>query len=143
MQFKEAEQKFRDYLRLQDMFYTKERALILEAVYNTVDHFSADELVFQMQQQGLKVSRATLYRALSHMNEAGILNQADFGHGHTHYEPPRQGEPHEHLTCEKCGFVIEVMIPELEKALRKAAVKAGFTQVHHHLRVTGICPKCQ
>lgn len=139
----QAEKSFRDYLRRHDMFYTKERALILEAVYNTDDHFSADELVFQMQQQGLKVSRATLYRALGHMNDAGILNQADFGHGHTHYEPPRMDEPHEHIACEKCGKISEVIIPDLEKILHKAAQKAGFSSVQHHLRMTGICKKCQ
>jgi len=142
MKYEEAEKKFRDYLRRHEMFFTKERALILQAVYQAEDHFSADELVFQMQKQGLKVSRATLYRALGHMNEAGILNEADFGHGHTHYEPPRQGEPHEHITCEKCGAVLEIAMPELEKLLQKATLKSGYVLRSHHLRMTGICPKC-
>lgn len=143
MTFEEAEKKFREYLRAHDMFYTKERALILQAVFKAEDHFSADEMVFQMQQQGLKVSRATLYRALAHLNDAGILNEADFGHGHAHYEPPHQGIPHEHITCEKCGAVTEIPMPELEKALLKSALQAGFKHIHHHLRITGLCQKCQ
>lgn len=138
----EAEKKFREYLRRHDMFYTKERAVILDAVYQAEDHFSADEMVFQMQKQGLKVSRATLYRALGHMHEAGVLNQADFGHGHTHYEPPRMDEPHEHITCERCGTVAEVVVPDLEKTLRKAVQKAGFDLTSFHLRMSGNCKKC-
>lgn len=143
MRREEAEAKFRAYLQAHDMFFTKERRTILEAVFAAEDHFSADDMVFTMQQQGLKVSRATLYRALSHMHEAGILEQADFGHGHTHYEPPRKGRPHEHIACEKCGKVVEIPIPELQALLEKAASKAGYTQWRHQLRLTGLCPACQ
>ena len=96
--FEQAESLYKDFLARNKMFYTKERVTILEAVMGRDDHFSVDELLYDMQSKKLRVSRATLYRALSQLVDANILVEADFGHGHIHYELVG-AEPHEHLVC--------------------------------------------
>jgi len=143
MTLAEIEKRYRDYLSKADMLYTKERALILQSVLSRNDHFSADDLLFHMHAEGSDVSRATLYRNLKLLAKAGLLIEADFGHGHIHYEPAVGSNPHEHLICTKCGAVTEVSTAKLDEAIYQAAKTQGFQVEHHLLKVFGLCAKCQ
>ena len=135
-----ARESYREYLIRNRMFFTKERNVILEAVLNRDDHFSVDELLYDMQSQQLRVSRATLYRALSQLVDAGILVEADFGHGHIHYERVG-GEPHEHLICVKCGKVREVQSPDLIQLVHDLAQNEGLKYVNQKTQIFVECPQ--
>jgi Fur family ferric uptake transcriptional regulator len=135
--------KYRKYLAEQGKLYTRERESILQSAFAREDHFSADDLYFHMRQEGIDVSRATLYRNLKQMAEAGLLNEADFGHGHTHYERAHDGAPHEHLVCKKCGRVTEVNAQDLGDFVRKAAQSQGFQIDHYQIQILGTCKACQ
>jgi Fur family ferric uptake transcriptional regulator len=143
MNFEQAVEKYKDFLDAHKQFYTRERARILEAVFAYQGHFSAEDLAFEMQKNGQPASRATLYRALAHLQDAGILTPVDLGHGHIHYEPPEGESPHEHISCVSCGHVFEAEMPELEKAIAREAKKQGFSAVHHSLRISGVCKNCR
>jgi Fur family transcriptional regulator, ferric uptake regulator len=135
-----AAEIYKSYLarQSQKMFYTKERALILEAVLQQPNHFSVDELFYDMHTKGMKVSRATLYRALSQLAESNILVEADFGHGHMHYELVGR-EPHEHLVCRECGKVFEVVSDEFSQAVQKLGSSQGFVVQGHKTQIYGTC----
>ena len=115
MTLEEATAQYKSFLSKRNMLVTQERMLILQAIFERSDHFSAEDLLFYMQQDKLQVSRATLYRNLKLMAEAGILTEADFGHGHLHYEKVEKGKPHEHLVCRECGDITEVYSADLER----------------------------
>jgi Fur family transcriptional regulator, ferric uptake regulator len=136
------EKRFKEYLNRNKMFYTRERSVILEAILGRKDHFSVDELMFEMQQHGQKVSRATLYRCLSQMVDAGVLNEADFGHGHLHYEVINTDDPHEHLICKNCGKITEVSNPDFTRAVEQLAQLEGFTMSHYKTQIFGSCSEC-
>jgi Fur family ferric uptake transcriptional regulator len=140
--FESAEEIYKQFLQRNKMFYTRERAVILETVMSRSDHFSVDELLFSMQKDKLRVSRATLYRSLSQLADAGILIEADFGHGHMHYEV-MGGEPHEHLVCTKCSSVTEVVSPDFIKSLQDLAAQEHFQLSSHKTQVFGVCADCQ
>ncbi len=123
------------------MLLTKERSALLEFIFAQQGHFSADELLFEMQRTGLKVSRATLYRTLSHLVEAGILSESDFGHGHTHYEIDLGAKPHVHLIDSQNGEVKEVASAKLEAALRELTRREGFTVKRYKIQVFGNFPR--
>ena len=107
------------------MFFTKERVALLHAIFEQPDHFSADELLFEIQKSSRKVSRATLYRSLSQMVEVGILSESDFGHGHTHYEVLMGAKPHAHLILSDTGEVREIHSKRLEQVLDELAEREG------------------
>lgn len=143
MKLELAEKQYREFLSRKRMFYTRERALIFRAIFARNDHFSADDLLFYMRQENINVSRATLYRSLSHLVEAGVLVEADFGHGHIHYERLQEREPHDHLVCKKCGKVIEVSSQALLKALESLAAGEGFSLESHRSQLFGQCRECR
>jgi Fur family ferric uptake transcriptional regulator len=140
---------YTDFLKKNKMFFTKERAQLLDFIFDQKGHFSADELMFEMQKRraaaagDVKVSRATLYRSLSQMVDAGILSESDFGHGHTHYEVTVGTKPHVHLICTDTGDVKEVFSVKLEEALNDLAKKEGFKIKRYKIQVFGVSKNSQ
>ena len=126
------------FLSLNSMFFTKERKLILAMALNHSSHFSADELLFDIQKAHKKVSRATIYRCLRQMVECGVLVEADFGHGHQHYELSLGNERHIHLIDTKTGKVREVVNEDLYKIISKIANSESFEISHQKIQLFGI-----
>ncbi len=137
VQLASAKSRYAEFLKRHKMLQTRERAALLEFLFSQKGHFSADEILYEMQRTGLKASRATLYRALSHFVEAGILSESDFGHGHTHYEIDLGSKPHVHLVDSTGDEVKEVANPQLEKMLGEMARKEGFTIKRYKIQVFG------
>lgn len=132
-----AQTRYAEFLKRNKMFLTKERTALLEFIFVQEGHFSADELLYEMQRTGLKASRATLYRTLSQLVEAGVLSESDFGHGHTHYEVDMGDRPHAHFVSLDSDDVREVTSPKLEAALDELLRKEGFTAKRFNLQVFG------
>jgi Fur family ferric uptake transcriptional regulator len=132
-----AQARYAEFLKRNKMFLTKERTALLLFILEQKGHFSADELLFEMQRIGLKASRATLYRTLSQLVEASVLSESDFGHGHTHYEIDMGDRPHAHLVSLESDDVREVTSPKLEAAIAELMRKEGFTPKRFNLQVFG------
>src|SRR5271167_2371555 len=69
---------FRRYLHAQQLKFTPERAMILDAALRQKGLFEAERLVTDLKGLGHRVSRATAYRTLTHLQDAGILKQVFF-----------------------------------------------------------------
>jgi Fur family ferric uptake transcriptional regulator len=132
-----AQARYAEFLKRNKMFLTKERTALLLFILEQKGHFSADELLFEMQRIGLKASRATLYRTLSQLVEASVLSESDFGHGHTHYEIDMGDRPHAHLVSLESDDVREVTSHKLEAAIAELMRKEGFTPKRFNLQVFG------
>jgi len=52
--------------------------MILDAVLRKTALFEAEQLAIDLRQLGHRVSRATVYRTLAHLQDAGILKQVFF-----------------------------------------------------------------
>ena len=136
-QFASAQTRYTEFLKQNKMLMTRERVALLKFLFAQKGHFSADELLYEMQRTSLKVSRATLYRTLGHFVEAGILSESDFGHGHTHYEIDLGSKPHVHLVSLDNDKVKEVANPQLEAVLKQLAHKEGFDIKRYKIQVFG------
>ena len=137
------EEKFRTHIQTKGLKYTNERKRILEAVLSMPSHFEVDELHIKMRSQyHNNVSRATIYRTLPLMVEAGILREVLIVDKHAHYEHTSRHKHHEHLICLKCGKIIEFVNPQLEDLLMSVAGDHQFHVKGHKLEMTGICKDC-
>ena len=77
---------FRRFLKSQHLKYTPERADILNAIIDFDDVFEAEELLLRMRTAGHDVSKATIYRTIHLLQEAGIITQALFDAKQAHYQ---------------------------------------------------------
>lgn len=133
-----AQTRYAEYLKQKKMFLTRERTSLLQFIVAQKGHFSADELLYEVQRTKLKASRATLYRTLYQLVEANVLSESDFGHGHTHYEINLGDRPHVHLvSLDDRDDVREVISDKLDAAIAELMRKEGFTPKRFNLQVFG------
>ena len=90
--------------------------------------------------------RATIYRNLTDLAEAGLVRRTDVGDHVWRFEAVSEHEAasHPHFVCTECGAV--ECLPELELAMRRTstsrpprAVKQRQVEVH----VRGLCDACR
>lgn len=134
---------FRRYLRDRSLPVTRQREGVAEAVFFGSGHLSAGEIERAVRDRGIPVGKATVYRTLELLREAGLVQEHDFGEGFKRYEPlPAQGQ-HEHLICMECGKVVEFSSERFERMKALIAEAHGFRHHHHRLEIYGVCRDCQ
>lgn len=77
---------FRRKLKSEGLKYTPERAQILDAIITHDDVFQADQLMQALVDDGVRVSKATVYRTIKLLAESGIIQQVLFDAEHSHYQ---------------------------------------------------------
>jgi len=135
--FDEALERYRDYLKRKKLLFTRERIAILEEVMARHDHFSVEELHDSLKASGKKVSRATLYRNLVSLKEAKILAEVDLGNRHIQYEHVLGHHQHFHLIDEETGAIIEDDSVDVEKAVEALARRHGYEPTLIKLQIFG------
>jgi Fur family ferric uptake transcriptional regulator len=134
---------FEEFLRGRSLKLTSQRERIFERAFATHEHFTAETLYSWMQEEeGPKVSRATVYRTLSLLVEGDFLESLDTGQGEMHYEHVLGHAHHDHMVCLDCGKIEEFVDERIEKLQKEAARAVGFVMVAHDLRLRGYCKAC-
>jgi len=105
-------------------------------------HFAAEELVKQCRQKNRRVSRATIYRGLNELLEAGVVRKTAFGEKHQHFEHIYDEKPHHHARCIRCHSMIEFPDLQEDAIYHPVLEKIGFTVLGHEMHFYGICKHC-
>ena len=134
---------FRRYLHEQKLKFTPERAMILDAVLRQTGLFEAERLVSDLKDLGHRVSRATAYRTLSHLQDAGILKQVFFDNKQSYYEVIAGRQTYDYLICVATGKVIEFSSEKLRKLRDDICQQHGFEPLSHQFHVFGLSPEAQ
>lgn len=137
-------QRFDEYLRSRSLKLTQQREQIFEKAFETHEHFTAETLHRWMSEGEAtqNVSRATIYRTLSLLEEGGFIGSLDSGRGELMYEHLLGHEHHDHLVCLRCGKIEEFQNEEIERLQEEVAVLHGFELLKHSLRLEGHCTEC-
>lgn len=134
---------FKKYLDSKKLKFTVERQAILDRVFANYKHFEADELLVDLRQNKLKISKATIYRTLSLLVKCGLLREVIFGERHTHYEQVYGHEHHDHMVCNDCGMIIEFVEHRIERLQDEVCKKNNFEPESHRLQIQGLCEDCR
>lgn len=132
-----------EHLRKSGFRWTNQRALIVRTALSTHDHFTAEELLLLCRKVDPRVSRATVYRTLLVLEEAGFVEGLDTGDGGRKFEHVIGHKHHDHMVCGGCGSIFEFHDEELERRQEAAAKRIGFHIERHSLRIYGSCRECQ
>ena len=137
------ESKFREYLasRPKAQRYTEQQRDMVNFIFAQHNHFDADKLIDDMKQAGFRVSRATVYRTLAKLVDAGLLRRLEMG-PRMFYEHDYGYPQHEHLRCSQCGKMIEFQSPAIEAATREVCRQHNFNAAGHTFIIRGTCDEC-
>jgi Fur family ferric uptake transcriptional regulator len=132
-----------DSLRPAGSKRSSKRDSILNLFLQHEGHLSADDLYGLVSREDRQVSRATVYRALQWMVEAGIARKVDFGDGRFRYEHSYRHPRHFHLICQSCNRSAEFLSPDIESLIEEIAAARDFTAGQSVLQIYGTCGECR
>ncbi len=138
----EVKQIFINYLEENKQRKTPERFTILEEVYNSADHFDAEELYLRMKANEYNVSRATVYNTLDLLVNCELVTKHQFGQNHAQYEKAYGSRQHDHIICTACGKVIEFCDPRIQQIKDTMGELFEFKIQNHSLTLYGKCLNC-
>ena len=92
---------------------SSKREQILNVFLRQEGHLSADDLVDLIRREDQRISRATVYRTLQWMVDAGIARKVDFGEGRFRFEHSYRHPKHYHLICKTCNRSSEFLSSDI------------------------------
>lgn len=119
------------------------RERILAVFLKHEGHLSADDLVDLIRQEDARISRATVYRTLQWMVDAGIARKVDFGEGRFRFEHSYRHPRHFHLICKTCNRSLEFLSSDIESLIEEVAAVRGFAARQSVLQIYGTCEECR
>lgn len=122
---------------------SSKRDLIVNVFLRQEGHLSADDLVELIRLEDHKISRATVYRTLQWMVDAGIARKVDFGEGRFRFEHSYRHPRHFHLICKSCSRSYEFLSSDIEALIEEIASTSGFSARQSVLQIYGTCEECQ
>ncbi len=136
--------KFREYLATQGMRLTHERSVIVEDVFSQHEHFDTDQIVERLTpgKTGRRVSRASVYRTVGLLEEAGLIRKVARNNERDVYEHDYGYPRHDHFICDRCDNLIEFENDRVAELIEELARETGFRMTGHRLEVYGICQEC-
>ena len=117
---------------------THPRTKILDVLQsNPGTHLSADEIHNKLVDHNESIGLATVYRVLTQLEIAGLIQKNQFNDNQSSYEIKKQH--HDHLICTKCGKIIEFMNDDLEALQEKISDTYQFRLDSHVMTLFGVC----
>jgi len=127
-------------LREQGARVTPQRVAILRALEATGSHPDADAVYRQVAREHPYISRDTVYRTLSMMEEKGIIGTVLFVGNAKRYDP--NTAKHHHLICVRCRKIIDFAEGKFDRLEPRSISVGKFHVLRTTVHVEGICDEC-
>jgi Fur family ferric uptake transcriptional regulator len=128
---------FRRRLKAEGLKYTPERAQILDAIIQMEEVFEADALLERMKRAGFRVSKATIYRTIRLLADAGIIQQVLLDGDQAHYQLAYGTRSGGILVNVDTNEITPIDVPELAAIRDRLCARHGLKPEGHRLVVYG------
>lgn len=122
---------------------SSKREQIVNVFLGQEGHLSADDLVDLIRRDDHRISRATVYRTLQWMVDAGIARKVDFGEGRFRFEHSYRQPRHFHLICKTCHHSYEFLSSDIEALVEEVATARNFSPSQSVVQIYGTCEECK
>lgn len=119
------------------------RDVIVKIFLRQEGHLSADDLFDLVRREDQRISRATVYRTLQWMVDAGIARKVDFGEGRFRFEHSYRHPRHFHLICKSCNRSSEFLSSDIESLVEEVASARNFSARQSVVQIYGTCEACR
>lgn len=127
---------FRRHLRALKQKYTPERAAILHTLIAFDGVFQADDVIDSMRTAGHAVSKATVYRTMKLLRDAGIIQQVLVQSEQAHYQLAYGRRPRDLvIRIDTDGEIETVEIPELIAIRDRICRERGLIPTGHRFQI--------
>jgi Fur family ferric uptake transcriptional regulator len=121
---------------------TRQRLQVANALAADGRQMTADELYRSLRRHEPKIGRATVFRTLDTLVEAGVARRLELD-GHVYAYVACLPEHHHHLACTNCGRVEEIDEAYIRPIAERLAREMGFQIDDARLDFYGRCATCR
>jgi Fur family ferric uptake transcriptional regulator len=122
---------------------SSKRDVIVNVFLMQEGHLAAEQLADSVRAKDSRISRATIYRTLQWMVDAGIARRVDFGGGAFRYEHAYRHPRHFHLICKSCRQSFEFLSSDIEAIVEEIAATRQFDAAESVVQIYGTCADCR
>lgn len=126
---------FRRHLKSVGQKYTPERAEVLDTLFRMDDLFEAEGLQAALKRDGRRVSKATVYRTIRLLQEAGIIQKVFVDSEQAHYQLAFGRKPRDLVVRLDTKEIVPVDVPELIALRDRLCRERGLKATGHRLIV--------
>ena len=116
---------------------TKYGKMIADVVMSSCDHPTAEQIYLRIQEQGTRISLATVYNNLKTLVEEGTLRRITVDGSPDRFDKPTG---HQHLICGCCGQLVDVELGDLSDVIRS---RTGLEDFTYEIRIQYVCEACR
>lgn len=109
---------------------------ILEIIYTSKVHMTAEQIFLKLKQSYPKVVLATVYNNLNKLCQQDRIRKISLEGYADRYD---KNTKHDHLVCRCCGSLLDIQLLDLTAEIEK---QMGFTIDGYDLKIQYLCPKC-
>ena len=121
---------------------TRQRLLIANALAAAGRRLTAEQLYRSLRRQQPGIGRATVFRTLETLVDAGVARRLELD-GHVYAYVACLPEHHHHLACTVCGRVEEIDEAYVTPIAERLAADLGFEIDDARLDFYGRCATCR
>jgi len=121
---------------------TKVRRELIEYILSIKDHWTIQDLGDRVAKEHPSIGIATVYRTVNLLVEEGSITRTVTDSGVARFEVTPKSH-HDHLSCVRCGKIVEFENDQIEKLQEKIARENGFKLTDHRMELFGECKDCQ
>jgi Fur family transcriptional regulator, ferric uptake regulator len=118
--------------------YTPERAQVLDAIIHFDGVFEAERLLDELKASEFRVSKATVYRTLKLLQDAGIIQRVLSRDDHAKYQLVYGATPRDQLVRLDTGEVLDLELPELMELRERICREQGLVPQGHRLQIFAV-----
>jgi len=134
--------KFETYLKDNDGRYTVQKQAIASLVFKKKEPFEVEEFIDTIRRKDKTFSRATVYRTIKQLSEAGLLQKIPNKDGKLHYEAVKENQHYAHLICNRCGKIFSALDESLESQIISYCKTVSFYPEYQSIHIYGCCKSC-
>ncbi len=130
---------FRRTLKREGLKYTPERAQVLDTIIGFDGLFAAERVLDQVKSAGFRVSKATVYRTIKLLLEAGIIQRVVFEDDEqAHYQLVYGRSAQDLVIRVDTGQIIPVDAPELAALRERLCERLGLRAKGHRFHIFAV-----
>ncbi len=119
---------------------THQRTEVYRELAGSEAHPDAETVYQKVRQRIPAISRDTVYRTLSTLEEHGVIRKAQAVSGSTRFDA--NTEHHHHFICTVCGAIMDFESQALDRLPVPESVRSFGTVESAHVQVLGVCDNC-
>tara|TARA_Y100001970_G_C14102215_1_gene786095 strand:+ start:90 stop:521 length:432 start_codon:yes stop_codon:yes gene_type:complete len=123
--------RFKEALKEENLKFTYQRLQVLNVLLENSGHYECEDIMKMLDNMGLKVSRATVYRTLDILVKYNFARKLVLDDGIAKYENKIDSNHHDHMICIESGKILEFHCEEIERLQEEIALEKGYKIVKH------------